>query len=128
MGISFPLTNTKYDEKTFAAYMPSGWYKNLWRFMSTPIFDLEVTENYKDMPILCKIDAYLMEVFVDGGFRNVNLKARPPEDICNTLIEGMRNGTASIVPDESLERNSFIGQAGTLAVIVIPSTTCQPQN
>ena len=29
MGIPFSLTNTKYDEKTYAAYMPSGWYKNL---------------------------------------------------------------------------------------------------
>ena len=37
MGIPFSLTRTKYDEKTYASYMPSGWYKNLWKFMSTPI-------------------------------------------------------------------------------------------
>ena len=43
--------------------------------MSTPIFDLEVTEDYQDMPILCEKDVYLMEAFVDSGFRNADLKA-----------------------------------------------------
>ena len=55
--------------------MPSDWYKNLWKFMSTPIFDLDVTEDYLDMPILREKDAYLMEAFVKGGFRNADLKA-----------------------------------------------------
>ena len=45
MGIPFSLTNTKYDEKTYVYYIPSGWYKNLWKFMSTPIFDLDITEE-----------------------------------------------------------------------------------
>ena len=75
MGIPFSLTNIKYNEKTYATYMPSSWYKNLWRFMSTPIFNLEVTEDYQDMLILCEKGAYLMEAFVDGGFRNADLKA-----------------------------------------------------
>ena len=43
--------------------------------MSTPLFDLDVTEDYQDMPILCEKDVYLMEAFVDGGFRNADLKA-----------------------------------------------------
>ena len=43
--------------------------------MSTPIFDLDVTEDYQDMPILRETDVYLMEAFVDGGFRNADLKA-----------------------------------------------------
>ena len=43
--------------------------------MSTPLFDLDVTEDYQDMPILCEKDAYLMEAFVNGGFRNANFKA-----------------------------------------------------
>ena len=75
MGIPFSLTNTKYDEKTYAFYMPSGWYKNLWKFMSTPIFDLDITEDYLDLPILRERDVYLMEAFVKGGFRSANLKA-----------------------------------------------------
>ena len=75
MGIPFSLTNTKYDKKIYAAYMPSGWYKNLWRFMSTPIFDLDVTEDYQDLPILRETDVYLMEAFVEGGFRNADLKS-----------------------------------------------------
>ena len=56
MGIPFSLTTTKYNKKTYAVYMPSSWYKNLWKFMSTPIFDLDVTEDYQDMPILRETD------------------------------------------------------------------------
>ena len=55
--------------------MPSGWYKNLWKFMSTQIFDLEVTVDYQDLPILCELDLYLMEAFVEVGFRNADLKS-----------------------------------------------------
>ena len=29
MGILLLFTKTNYNEKTYAAYMPSGWYKNL---------------------------------------------------------------------------------------------------
>ena len=75
MGIPFSLTNTKYDKKTYAYYMPSGWYKNLWKLMLTPIFDLGVTEDYLNILILCEKDAYFMEAFVKGGFRNTDLKA-----------------------------------------------------
>ena len=68
MGIPFSLTSPKYNDKTYASYMPSGWYKNLWRFMSTPIFTLENTEDYTDLPVLREIDVYLMQAFVDDGF------------------------------------------------------------
>ena len=75
MGIPFSLTSTKYDEKTYASYMPSGWYKTLWRFTSNPLYKLEITENYDNLPILHKKDVYLMQAFVDGGFRNTELKS-----------------------------------------------------
>ena len=75
MGIPFSLTITEYNKKTYAAYMPSGWYKNLLKFMSMPIFDLEVKEDYQDMPILHETDVYLMESFVEWGFRNADLKS-----------------------------------------------------
>ena len=75
MRMLFSLTSTKYDDKIYASYMPSGWYKNLWRFMSTSIFALEITEDYKDLPVLRERDVYLMEVFINGGFRNTDLKS-----------------------------------------------------
>ena len=50
-----------------------------------------------------------------------------PKDICNSLVDGIRNGTVSIVLDGSFEPNSPIGKAGTLAVILAPSTIYQPQ-
>ena len=43
--------------------------------MSTPIFDLKITEDYQDLPILREKDVYLMKAFVDGGFRNADLKS-----------------------------------------------------
>ena len=48
--------------------------------------------------------------------------------MCNNLVKGIRNGTASIVSDGSFERNSTISQAGTSAVILAPSTTSQTQH
>ena len=45
MGVPFSLTNTKYDETTYAYYMPSDLWKFMWKFMSTPVFDLDVTED-----------------------------------------------------------------------------------
>ena len=43
--------------------------------MSTPIFDLDITEDYLALPILREKDVHLMETFVKGGFRSANLKA-----------------------------------------------------
>ena len=56
IGIHFPLSSTTYNEKIYASYKPSGWYKNFWRFMSNPLFKLEITEDYEDLPILCNKD------------------------------------------------------------------------
>ena len=50
-----------------------------------------------------------------------------PEDMCNSLVDGIRNGTASIVSDRSFAPNSPIGKAGISAVILAPSTICQPK-
>ena len=43
--------------------------------MSNPLFKLDITEDYDDIPLLCKKDEYLMKAFVDCGFRNAELKA-----------------------------------------------------
>ena len=75
IGTPFSLTSTKYNEKLYASYMPSGWYKNLWRFMPNPLFKLEITEDYDDISLLCKKEKYLMKAFVDNGFRKAELKA-----------------------------------------------------
>ena len=52
----------------------------------------------------------------------------PPKDMCSSLVEGIINVTASIVSDGSYEPNSSISKAGTSAVILAPSTTCQPKH
>ena len=75
MGILFSLTSTLYNEKTFASYMPHRWYKSLWRFASNPLYKLEITKDYDDLPILRKKDVYLLQAFVKNGFRNTDLKS-----------------------------------------------------
>ena len=44
-----------------------------------------------------------------------------PEDNCQALSNGIRNGTASIVSDGSFNPSSPIGPVGTSAVILAPS-------
>ena len=73
--VPFSLTATKYNEQTYASYMASGWYKNLRKFMSNPLFKLDITEDYGDIPLIRKKDEYLMIAFVERGFRNTDLKA-----------------------------------------------------
>ena len=50
-----------------------------------------------------------------------------PEDMYQALINGIRNGTTSIVFDGSFNPVSPIGPVGTLAVILAPSTECLPR-
>ena len=45
-----------------------------------------------------------------------------PEDMCQALSNGIRNGTASIVSDGSFNPTSPIRPIGTSAVILAPST------
>ena len=47
-----------------------------------------------------------------------------PEDMCQFLVECIRNGTTSIVSDNSFNLASPIGPVGTSAVILAPSTGC----
>lgn len=55
--------------------MPTGWYKPLLWFVSNPLYKLEITENYGDLPQLCKEDVYSTQYLMDNGFKNINLEA-----------------------------------------------------
>ena len=43
--------------------------------MSTPLYKLDITKDYKDVPLLRQKDEYLIMAFVKEGFRNADLKA-----------------------------------------------------
>ena len=43
--------------------------------MSNTLFKLAITEDYDDLPLIRQKDEYLMIAFVEGGFRNADLKA-----------------------------------------------------
>ena len=75
LGVSFSLTSTPYNKITFASYMPQGWYKSLWKFMSNPLYNLDITEDYDDLPLLRNKDVYIMQAFVNKGYKNADLKA-----------------------------------------------------
>ena len=74
MGIPFSITGTEYDDKTFAYYMPDGWYKSLWKFTSKTCYKMDITEDYEDLPLLRSKDVYLMQAFVDHGYKEKDLK------------------------------------------------------
>ena len=40
-----------------------------------PLFKLDITGDYDDIPLIHQKDEYLMIAFVEGGFRNADLKA-----------------------------------------------------
>lgn len=46
IGIPFSLTATIYNEKSYAYYMPLGWYKSLWKFTSNALYHLDLLEDY----------------------------------------------------------------------------------
>ena len=50
-----------------------------------------------------------------------------PEDNCQAFCTGIRNGTASIVSDNSFNSSSPMGPVGTSAVIIAPSTDRKDQ-
>ena len=75
IGIFFALTSKPYYEKTFVSYCPPCWYKSMWRLMSNAIYKLDLRKEYPDLQPLRVNDVYLMQLFVDSGFRGANLKS-----------------------------------------------------
>ena len=75
IGIPFLLTSTPYDEKTFALYCPPCWYKSMWQFMSKEIYKLDLCKEYLYLQTLRVNDVFLMQSFVDSGFRGADLKS-----------------------------------------------------
>ena len=55
--------------------MPHEWYKSLLRFISNLIYNLDITEDYDNLPLPQNKDVYIMQAFVDNGFKNADLKA-----------------------------------------------------
>ena len=43
--------------------------------MSDPLYKLDITEDYDALPLLRNKDVYIMQAFVDKGFKNADLKA-----------------------------------------------------
>ena len=59
----------------FASYMPNGWCKSLWRFLSNPLYKLDIIEDYEDIQLLWEKYVYIMQSFVNNGLKNADLKA-----------------------------------------------------
>ena len=49
--------------------------KFLWRFIPNPLYKLDITKDYADLPILRKKDVYIMKSFVNNSCKNADLKA-----------------------------------------------------
>ena len=70
LGLPFSLGSTNY--KICSAYTTDCWYKHLWEFVERNPID--IIEDFPDMPLLRDGDSYLMQAFIDAGFRGKELK------------------------------------------------------
>ena len=74
IDIPFSLTSTPYKKNIFVYYLPPCWYKSLWRFTSNVLYKLNISDDYPDLPLLRVNDVFLIQAFVDSGFRGADLK------------------------------------------------------
>jgi len=67
LGLPFSLGTVKLKYDIVAPYLSNCWYKHLCNFFSKQ--PLEIIEDYPEMPTLRVNDSYLMQAFLDAGFR-----------------------------------------------------------
>ena len=70
MCLPFSLGST--DCKIWSAYTTDYWYKHLLQFVERNPID--IVEDFLDVPLLRDGDSYLMQAFIDAGFRGSQLK------------------------------------------------------
>ena len=69
LGIPFELGSTPY--KPFDSYATDCWYKSLWKFAAE--HPIKIHEDYSNVTLLREGDQFLMQAFVDNGFRDQEL-------------------------------------------------------
>ena len=74
IGFPFYIARTEYKEKTFIYYLQDGWYKSLWKFNSKACYKLDITKDYEDLPLILSKEVYLMQAFVNNGYKGEDLK------------------------------------------------------
>ena len=70
LGLPFSLGSTDY--KICSAFTTDCWYKHLWQFVERNPID--IVEDFPDVPLIRDGDSYLMQAFIDAGFRGSQLK------------------------------------------------------
>ena len=69
LGIPLDLGSTPY--KPFASYATDCWYKILWKFAAEHL--IQIHEDYPNVSLLREGDQFLMQAFVNNGFRGQDL-------------------------------------------------------
>ena len=54
--------------------MPDGWYKLPWKFTSKACYKLDIIEDYDNLPLLWSKDVYLLQAFINNGYKGEDLK------------------------------------------------------
>ena len=104
-GLPFTLGTVKYD--LVAPYLSDCWYKHLFKFVSKQ--PLEIVEDYPEVPTLRDRDSYIMQAFIDAGFRNKDLY------LLNIMRMAMKVVTIADIatPDgKKLLQRAFLLQSG----------------
>ena len=72
LEIGIPMTPGTVNWKIVKAYTTPTWYGGLLDFITT--HPIEIIEDYPQLPLLRQNDQYLMQGFIDSGYRKSDLK------------------------------------------------------
>ena len=89
-------------------YLPLDWYKSLQQYVKNILYKLDVSDDYPDLPLLQSKDVYLMQAFVDSGFRGVDLKCL--NFVCK-YIQATTLADIASVDGHMISHQSFQAQA-----------------
>lgn len=107
--IPFSITGITYNSKTFAYYMTNGWYKSFRKFTSKLVYELEILEDYGDLPLLREKDVYPMQLFVDKGYKSLDIKCF---NFVWKHIQAVTLAGIATVDGNRISHQFFEGQAG----------------
>jgi hypothetical protein len=72
LELGIPMTPGTIKWKIVKAYTTPAWYGGILDFISD--HPIEIIEDYPQLPLLCQDDQYLMQGFIDAGYRKLDLK------------------------------------------------------
>jgi hypothetical protein len=90
LELGVPMTPGTIEWKIVKAYTTPAWYGGILDFIS--IHPIEIIEDYPQLPLLRQDDQYIMQGFINAGYRKLDLK------ILNFMQMSLRAVTVADIP------------------------------